>query len=56
MTSRYSQTYETLRERPMISLITHTCIKHKIKGKGNPNHIGALMNKVVLTDIVNDSL
>jgi hypothetical protein len=26
------------------------------KGKGNPNHVVAFVNKVVLTDIVNDSL
>jgi hypothetical protein len=27
-----------------------------LKGKGNSNHIVAFMNKVVLTDIGNDSL
>jgi hypothetical protein len=30
--------------------------RNDFKGKDNPNHIVAFINKVVLTDIVNDSL
>jgi hypothetical protein len=31
-------------------------VKGQRKLKGNPNHIVVVMNKVVLTDIINDSL